>query len=172
MNLEYKTIRLRLIEPSDADFIYGLRSDERYNKYLSAVTGGVKEQRCWIEKYKKDEALGKQFYFIVERLDGERCGTIRIYDLKSDSFCWGSWILNKSKTKYAALESAFLIYRYGFDVLGYEKSHFEVMKENKGVIKFHRRMGAIEIGEDKDNLYFEISKQSVVNAEAELTKRL
>jgi RimJ/RimL family protein N-acetyltransferase len=172
MNLEYKSIRLRLIDPNDAEFIYSLRSDERYNKYLSTVTGGVREQRSWIESYKKDEALGEQFYFIIERLDRQRCGTIRIYDLREESFCWGSWILNKDKTKSAALESAFLVYRYGFEILGYEKSHFDVMKDNKSVIKFHKRMGAIEIGEDNDNVYFEISRRSVTSAEAELAKRV
>lgn len=172
MNLEYKTIRLRLVESDDAEFILKLRLDDRYNKYLSKVSGGVNEQKIWIENYKKDEAGKKQFYFIIERLDGTPCGTVRIYDLRDDSFCWGSWILNKDKTKYAAIESAFLVYRYGFGVLGFEKSHFEVVKGNAGVIKFHKRMGAVKISEDDVNYYFEISKSSVESAETELSKKI
>ena len=85
-------------------------------------------QQAWIRKYKQDEANGSQFYFIIERLDGTKCGTVRVYDLREDSFCWGSWILNESKTRYSALESAFLVYRFGFEELGFKNSHFDVMK--------------------------------------------
>ena len=172
MNLEYKTIRLRFVEPDDAEFILQLRLNDRYNKYLSKVSGDIAEQRAWIENYKKDEAAKLQFYFIIERLDGTPCGTVRIYDLSQDSFCWGSWILNENKTKYAAIESAFLVYRYGFEALGFHKSHFEVMKENSGVIKFHQRMGAVKVGEDESNYFFEINRSSIIAAEAELSKKI
>lgn len=168
MNLTYKSIQLRLVEPDDAEFILSLRVNGKYNRYLSKVDGGVEAQRAWIDKYKTDEEAGNQFYFIIQLMDGTPCGTVRIYDLKEDSFCWGSWILNERKTKYAALESAFLVYRYGFEVLGFNKSHFEVLKGNSGVIKFHQRMGATIVSEDDDNLYFEITKDSVQASEKSL----
>ncbi|MFT7452046.1 MAG: RimJ/RimL family protein N-acetyltransferase [Patescibacteria group bacterium] len=169
MNLQYKNIQLRLVEPSDAEFILSLRLDYKYNRYLSKVAGNVEDQRNWIENYKSDEASGIQYYFVIERLDGTPCGTIRIYDIRDESFCWGSWILNHNKTKYAALESAFLIYRYGFDLLGFEKSHFEVIKENVGVVNFHKRMGAQIVQEDEVNFYFEITKDAVRKAETDLS---
>jgi len=99
MILTSKTVKMRLVEESDAEFIVGLRVDEKYNKHLSAVTGDVEAQVNWIRRYKADEADKLQFYFIIERLDGTRCGTVRIYDIVGDSFCWGSWILNEEKTK-------------------------------------------------------------------------
>lgn len=86
---------------------------------------------------------------------------MRIYDILSDSFCWRSWILNKDKTRYAAIESALLVYKFGFDILGYQKSHFDVMKGNKKVISFHEKMGAVIVSEDDDNYYFEITKSKV-----------
>lgn len=167
MVLISKTIRLRFINPSDAEFVLSLRLDNRYNQFLSTVTPDVDGQREWIKKYKLDESQKKQFYFIIERNDGTPCGTIRVYDLRNDSFCWGSWILNENKPRYAALESAFLIYEFGFNVLGFNKSHFDVMKGNEKVISFHKKMGAVEIGEDTDNYFFEITKESVA-----LKKRL
>ena len=33
MNLDMKTIRLRLVEENDAEFILSLRLDEKYNKF-------------------------------------------------------------------------------------------------------------------------------------------
>jgi RimJ/RimL family protein N-acetyltransferase len=172
IQLTSKTLRLRLVDENDADFIMSLRLDERYNTFLSAVTPDLESQKQWIRKYKQDEQAGEQFYFIIECKDGTRCGTVRVYDMRDDSFCWGSWILNQKKPRYAALESAFLVYEFGFEHLGFRKSHFEVMKENKGVIRFHQRMGAVKIAEDGQNEYFEITQDAVQNAIQKLADKI
>ncbi len=172
MILQSRTIRLRLIEPTDAAFVLSLRLDARYNQFLSAVAPDVEAQREWINRYKNDESAGTQFYFIIERNDGVPCGTIRVYDLRDDSFCWGSWILNESKTRFASLESAFLIYEFGFNVLGFTKSHFDVMKGNERVISFHKKMGALITGEDEENFYFEITQGSVDACKNDLMSRV
>jgi RimJ/RimL family protein N-acetyltransferase len=159
--LKSKTISLRLVEPTDAEFILKLRLDQRYNSFISAVKNDVDSQRNWIVNYKKDESEKRQFYFIIERLDGIPCGTVRVYDLKFDSFCWGSWILNEDKTRYSAIESALLVYEFGFNELGFKKCHFEVMKENTKVIEFHKKFGAVVVDDDEDNFYFEITKEDI-----------
>lgn len=159
--LKSKTVSMRFVEESDAEFILSLRLDSRYNNFLSKVDANLDGQKSWIRQYKDDEREEKQFYFIIERNDGTPCGTVRIYDIRSDSFCWGSWILNEDKTRYAALESAMLVYEFGFYRLNFNKSHFEVMKENNRVVNFHKKFGAVEIGEDENNFYFEITKESV-----------
>lgn len=156
--LESKTINMRLIDESDAEFVLKLRLDERYNKFLSSVNSDINSQRDWIRKYKEDEISNKQFYFIIERKDGVPCGTVRVYDIKENSFCWGSWILNEDKTHYAAIESALMVYDFGFNRLGFNKSHFEVIRGNLKVVSFHKKFGAVMIGEDDDHYYFEITK--------------
>lgn len=172
MMYESKTIKIRLVEESDAEFILKLRLDERYNKFLSDVNPDVQAQRDWIKKYKNDEVRKKQFYFIIERNDNIPCGTVRIYDIQGDSFCWGSWILNENKTRYAAIESAFLVYKFGFDTLGLRKSHFEVRKGNERVISFHKKMGAVKISEDELNEYLNISKEAVLEAKQKLSAKI
>jgi len=171
-NLIGRTIRLRLVEEGDAEFILKLRIDERYNQFLSSVSPDLQSQKSWIRTYKLDEKAGKQFYFLIERLDGTLCGTVRVYDLKNDSFSWGSWILNEDKTRFAALESAFLVYKFGFEELGYKKSHFEVMKGNDKVISFHTKMGAAMIAEDEQSFYFEITNSAVYAAQEKLMSKL
>jgi RimJ/RimL family protein N-acetyltransferase len=156
-----KSILIRLVEEDDAEFILSLRLSQNLNAFLSKVNSDVNGQRLWIRDYKKDESKNRQFYFIVERLDGIPCGTVRLYDFRGDSFSWGSWILNGDKTRYAAIESAFLVYRFGFNILGFKKSHFEVMKGNDRVIAFHEKMGAVRVSEDVTNIYFEIHKDQV-----------
>ncbi|WP_185267783.1 GNAT family N-acetyltransferase [Halopseudomonas xiamenensis] len=172
MNLDAKTIRMRLVEEEDAEFILALRLDENYGKYLSSTDASVSKQRQWIRRYKQDEQAGIQYYFIIERLDGVRCGTVRVYDLREDSFCWGSWILNQEKTRYAAVESAFLVYQFGFEELGFAQSHFDVMKDNQRVIAFHQKMGAEVVGEDEQNLYFTIQKADVAESKKKLSSKI
>ncbi|ENP8446618.1 GNAT family N-acetyltransferase [Vibrio sp. Vb0877] len=172
MFLESKSVRLRFVTEQDAEFILQLRLDDKYNQFLSSVSPDLQSQKDWIRKYKDDEQSKKQFYFIIERLDGTPCGTVRIYDLRDESFCWGSWILNENKTRYAALESAFLVYKFGFEELGYEKSHFDVMKGNQKVISFHKKMGAVEVSSDDENYYFEIRKDSVDETKNKLMSKL
>nr|WP_232916993.1 GNAT family N-acetyltransferase [Pseudomonas corrugata] len=169
VNLEHSTISLRLVEVTDAEFILRLRLDDRYNRFLSGVSPDIESQKTWITKYKADEADKKQFYFIIQRLDGTPCGTVRIYDIRSDSFCWGSWILNENKTRFAAIESAFLVYRFGFEQLGFNKCHFDVMKGNDKVISFHKKMGAVQVGEDDANYYYEITGDAVKHSEQKLS---
>lgn len=172
MRISSKTVAIRYVAEEDAEFITRLRTDEKYNKYLSAVSGDVESQRAWIRNYKDDEARGLQYYFIVERLDGTRCGTVRIYDMKPESFCWGSWILNEEKTPYAALESAFLVYEFGFGYLGFNKSHFEVRKGNEKVVSFHQKMGAVKVGENELYDFFEIDKEAVALTRVKLSSKL
>lgn len=107
MILESKSIRLRFVEDPDAEFILSLRLDDRYNTFLSSVSPDVEAQKKWIRKYKDDERNGIQYYFIIERLDGTPCGTVRIYDIRNDSFCWGSWILNEKKNTVCSIRKCF-----------------------------------------------------------------
>lgn len=152
-------LSLRLVRPEDAGYIHGLRVDPNYNGHLSAVMGTVEDQRQWIEAYKAREAAGTEYYFVIERKDGVRCGVVRLYDIMGDRFTWGSWILDHNKPRKAALESALLIYRYGFKVLGLRKSVFDVRRNNEHTLAFHRRLGAVQTREDDQNIYFEYSSQ-------------
>ncbi len=42
--LESKTIKLRLVEIDDAEYILSLRKNEKYNKYLSKVSSTLEDQ--------------------------------------------------------------------------------------------------------------------------------
>ena len=172
MQLKSKTVTLRLVEEHDAEFILSLRVDSRYNKFLSPVTQSVKAQQEWILQYKRDEANSLQYYFIIERNDGTPCGTVRVYDISGESFSWGSWILNEDKTKYAALESAFMVYKFGFEELELSRSHFEVRKGNIKVISFHEKMGAVKTGETELDYTFEITRSSVELSREKVSKKL
>lgn len=158
MFLEGKNINLRTVEIEDADFIYTMRQNRKKTKYLSKVTGTVDSQKEWIKNYKQREDEQKEFYFIIESKNKDKLGLVRIYDLKNDSFCWGSWLIKEDTPKTTAIESALQIYEFGFYKLGFEKSHFDVRKGNDKVIAFHQRFGAKIVSEDELDYFFNFQK--------------
>lgn len=145
---------LRLIEPSDAAYVHGLRTDPVLSRHLSPVQGGVEDQRNWITAYKAREAAGLEYYFIITRHDGTPCGTVRIYGLEDDSFTWGSWILDANKPPKAALESAILVYDIAFNRLAIERAVFDVRSNNQRTLDFHLRFGATETHRSAKDVFF------------------
>lgn len=154
LRIEGQRLSLRLVQPEDAAYLHGLRTDPRYNAHLSAVTGTIEDQRHWIETYKVRESEGREYYYVIERKDGLRCGAIRLYDIGTESFTWGSWILDVNKPDKAALESAVLSFGAGFDILGKSSALIDVRIANKRAISFYRRFGMTETGTDNLNIYF------------------
>ncbi len=150
-----KNINLRLVEIDDADFILSLRLEK--GKFLSNTNSSFEEQKKWIRLYKERESLKQEYYFIIENKDSLPIGTVRIYDFKLDSFCWGSWIIKDRSPYYVAIESALLVYEFAFNNLGFKNSRFDVRKNNKSVINFHQRFGAKIIKEDDLDYFFNFS---------------
>lgn len=159
--LEGPTICLRLVQEEDASFICSLRTNEKFNTHLSKSSPNVDDQRQWILDYKRREAEKQEFYFIIHRKsDDLAIGTVRLYDFQENpkSYCWGSWILNEDKTRYAALESALLMYETAFNVLGFDQSRFDTRKDNVKVQSSQERLGAKKVSEDELNYYYILSK--------------
>lgn len=175
VDISSRTIHFKLVKEEDAEFILSLRCDDELNKFLSKTSVSLQDQANWIKKYKLREEAKEEYYFIIYRNDnGKKIGTVRLYDFKYDnsSFCWGSWLLSKDKTRYAAIESAFLIYKVAFEYLGFSRSHFDVRKENVKVIDFHTKMGAKLVGESDLDYYFEVQKDDIERERDRLSRFL
>jgi len=152
--VEGPNLILRLIEPEDAAYVHSLRSNPAYNTHLSTVTGTVDDQRAWIEDYKSREAQGQEFYYVIERKDGTRCGLVRLYDIEAESITWGSWVLDENKTHKAALESAVLSFGIGFDVMERNVANVDVRSENKHATSFYHRLGMTETHRIDGQIFF------------------
>lgn len=151
-------LRLRLVQPEDAAFIYSLRTDPSLNVHLAEVTGTVDDQRRWIERYKaREQALG-ELYYVIERKDASAFGLVRLYNIAPDIFTWGSWVLGHDKPKKAALESAVLSFGIGFRTLRIPQAIIEVRRDNAHAIAFYQRFGARRTGENELDLLFEYSQ--------------
>lgn len=151
-------LTLRLIEPSDARYVYDLRTNPSYGRYLSPVTGGTGDQECWIKDYKAREAKREELYYVIERRDTVRCGLVRLYDISKDGFTWGSWILDHNKPPKAALESALLSFGVGFNILGLTRANVDVRIENQHATNFYRRLGMTETHRTSQDIFFNYTR--------------
>ncbi|MEN9398536.1 MAG: hypothetical protein RLZ81_3066 [Pseudomonadota bacterium] len=151
-------LTLRNAAPSDAAFILGLRTNDLKARFLSATSTSLDDQRQWLEKY---STTVDQAYFVVEGADGDALGTVRLYDPRGDSFCWGSWIIRAGAPASAAIESALIVYHYALDVLGFTAAHFDVRRGNERVWSFHERFGAHRIRETAEDYDYEISNEAI-----------
>lgn len=156
--IEGMKINFRTVTLEDAEFVYNLRINENKAKYLSKITGKVEDQRKWIGEYKKREKDGKEYYFVICLKDDKNIGLVRIYDFQGDSFSWGSWLLSDDAPKTVALESAMIIYEFGFYGLSFKMSHFDVRKDNYRVVNFHKKFGAKIIKENDLDIFFIFTK--------------
>jgi len=147
-------LAFRPATPDDAAFILSLRLDEEKNKHLSPTSPDVERQRQWLAALPSD-----QIYFIIEA-DARPVGTVRLYDQRGSSFCWGSWILSNDAPKSSAVESTLMVYATGL-ALGFTAAHFEVRKDNVKVWQYHERCGAERVGETAEDYLYAISELAI-----------
>jgi RimJ/RimL family protein N-acetyltransferase len=166
-----RNVVLRPVRPPDAAFIHGLRSDPARSAHVSPVSGGVRAQEEWIARYLEREAAGAEYYFVIER-GGAALGTVRLYDFRGDSFCWGSWMTVAGAPASVALESALLVYELAFYRLGFRRSHFDVRVRNERVVAFHVRFGARIVRSDARDHFFEFSREDYERARARYARLL
>lgn len=152
-----KTLAFRDARVDDAAFILSLRTDPKKSRYLSATMPDLDAQRAWLQGY---TSATDQAYFIIEHQD-EPIGTVRLYDARADSFCWGSWILKDGRPSQAAMESALMVYAYGVDRLGFTACHFDVRKGNQRVWSFHERFGARRTAETDLAYLYNLSHEAI-----------
>lgn len=153
-----KTLVLRNAVVADAAFILSLRTNPQKSMHLSKVSNDFNAQVAWLESYEERET---EAYFIIEDIYGLPRGTVRIYDARGDSFCWGSWILSANAPSSSAIESALMVYAYALESLGFQSAHFQVQKANERVWRFHERFGAERIDENEVQYEYRLSNAAI-----------
>ena len=135
-------VRFRLVQESDAEFIFKLRTDKTLSKYIHDIEGDVENQREWIRKYKEREKRGEEYYFIFRKED-KPIGVIRLYSFHDSTFTSGSWIMIPGTCSEAVLAVPIIAREIAFEDLGMEmEDNYDACHvDNKKVIKFNERFG-------------------------------
>lgn len=171
--LKSKNLIFKFVEEKDAEFILELRKNENLNKYIHSTDITVFQQKEWIKKYKIKEKEKQEYYFRIDTIEGEKLGFVRIYAIDYDKkeFTWGSWIMKPERPKFAAIESALIIYEFAFKYLNMEKSIFDVRRKNEKVLAFHDRFGATKTGENDLDVFYVLEKEKYFELREERYKQ-
>ena len=159
IKMEKYNLKLRLVDITDAEFIFKLRTNKKLGLFLSKTSLKLADQIIWIKEYKKRELKGLEYYFIVLDKNNERLGTTRIYNIEEDCFEIGSWLFSKDAPPNAAIFSDILTREFGFNKFKFGFCKFEVRKENYKVLKYHHYYNPEIVSEDDKNFYFKLSKE-------------
>jgi len=149
-----KNIKLRDVCEDDAEFILSLRLDKSLGQFISQTDCNLNMQIEWIKQYKQRI---NEYYFIIDSKDSIPCGTARIYDIRENSFSFGSWIIKRDAPAFVAIESFLLVHEIGFCKLGLKNAHLETKRENTKVVNFFKRFGAMQVNEDEGKNYFNLT---------------
>ena len=153
-------IDLREININDAAFVLSLRCDSKKSRYLNTTDNDLKKQEDYIRRY---ETLDKEWYFIIENKTGKRLGTYRIYDVRKESFCIGSWLMIDGCKIEEVIEGDYMLRMFGFKQTKLDKIHFDVRKDNKKVINYHKLVGGKIVSENDIDCFFICSKTDYLN---------
>jgi RimJ/RimL family protein N-acetyltransferase len=135
--------RLRPIADEDVSLVLELRCDPERNRYINRTLPDPERQLAWFASYYQRPG---DYYFVIERNNtGHAEGLIAIYDVDDEGTNgeWGRWVIRRKSL--AAIESALLIYRCAFEVLGLEWICCRTVADNKQVISFHDQCGITDM---------------------------
>lgn len=133
-------VSLRALLPSDAEFLFDLRSDRVLNRFLNDGPPSLDAQRTWMEGYFKRE--NDHNFVVVSRRDGQPKGTVAIIDIDAVKKRAepGRWLVRGESRE--SIEADLLSNRYAFDTLGLETLYFSIFTGNAPVISYHTKCGA------------------------------
>jgi len=159
----------RLVQVSDAEFIYRLRSDKYLTRHIHPFDGTLEDQIQWINGYKEREQQGKEFYFIYEK-KGKPFGVNRIYSIEDNHGTTGSWICIPGSSPIDVLATSIILYDLCFDELQFEKVFYDTRKDNTSALKVNRALGGVYLYEKNEDLYFELLPENYHSVRDRLLK--
>lgn len=144
---EGKRVRLRAMEPEDAQYHYDLnrqRGVDR-NQEMVHVPSSLARIRKWVgEAAETGYRDGDQFTFQIEALEtGEIVGTIDTHhnDARVGVLSYGIAILAGHRRKGYASDAICLVLRYYFLERRYQKVNVNVYSYNEDSMRLHERLG-------------------------------
>ena len=132
-----KYVELRCCTEEDAEFTRDLRKDPEFVKYLPAIDNTVEEQKAWIRHQRLKEG---DYFFVVWDKEGNRIGTISIYDVQEDHAESGRLAI-KGSNAFQGIEAQCLSFRFAFGVLGLECINAYIFADNERGIRFNKQFG-------------------------------
>ena len=140
-----KKIRLRAVEPSDAEHFIRWNLDSERARALDFVWPPQSEAavREWAEKESRRKLEGDTFRWMMENEAGETVGSIDTHDCspRDGTFSYALDVDPAQRGKGYAGEAILLVLKYYFEELRYQKVTVPVHADNAASIRLHEKLG-------------------------------
>ena len=161
--LETDRLVLKPVEETDLQYLLDLRWDAGIVNYLIHEPLSYSDQIKWFNGLtKKDMPL----LLWVKQEDGalERGGTIGLYNInqRHQTAIWKLRIDDKFQNKGFAVESAVMVFTYGFENLNLNKITGTLFADNPGTVKMHKKLGFTNEGLLREHYYHQGSFKDCV----------
>ena len=138
-------VRLRAIEPEDwtAFSAFDLDSEVARDCYHVPFPKSQEASRKWAVDEARAEPKQDVFRFAIENLEGELVGTLNTHSCepRHGSFSYGIAIAREHWRKGYASEAIWLVLRYYFQELRYQKATVHVYAFNEPSLRLHEKLG-------------------------------
>lgn len=145
--IEGRYVDLRSCTEEDAEFTRAIRNDPEFVKFLPAIDNTLEQQKTWIRNQREKEG---DYFFVVWDKEGNRIGTISIYDINGDHAESGRLAI-KGSNPFQALEAQILSFRFAFNSLGLECIDGFIFADNDRAIRFNKQFGGIHYPPETDD---------------------
>jgi RimJ/RimL family protein N-acetyltransferase len=152
-------IRLRGIEPTDAETFYNWNLDSERARHLDFVwpPSSLASVQEWADGLSRRKLENDTFHWVIENENGEAVGSISTHDCNphSGTFSYGLDIAPEHRRKGYASEAILLLLKYYFEELRYQKVTVSVHSNNQASIKLHESLGFKLEGVHRRTVYTE-----------------
>jgi RimJ/RimL family protein N-acetyltransferase len=150
-----RLVRLRAIEPDDAETIFRHRQDDEISRMDARIQWpqSLADVRHGLEARAKKKPTDDED-LMIETLDGHLVGDVNVQttDSRSGTFSIGIGLKERSAWgKGYAREAMLLMLRYMYHERRYQKCNLGVYADNKRAIAFYRHLGFIDEGRLRRN---------------------
>jgi RimJ/RimL family protein N-acetyltransferase len=138
-------IRLRAVEPADADTFYSWNHDSERARMLDFVwpPASLAGQRAWVEEQARRKLENDSYHWVIETLEGVPVGSISTHNCqpRCGTFSYGIDICAEMRGRGYASEAILLVMRYYFEELRYQKVTVNIHADNPASIRLHEKLG-------------------------------
>lgn len=153
-----RLIRLRGVEPGDAEAHFWLNQDEEIFRNLAQIypPQSLAAVRVWAEREATRKFEDDTYSFQMETLEGgELVGGIATHDCdrRVGVFSYGLHVLPRHRRQGYAAEAICLVLRYYFGELRYQKANAGVYAINEASARLHEHLGFTLEGRQRRVVY-------------------
>ncbi|HEX6817039.1 MAG TPA: GNAT family N-acetyltransferase [Ktedonobacterales bacterium] len=147
---EGKLVRLRGVEPEDADTFHTWNADTEAARsgYRIPFPVSREQQRQWAARVALQEGADDTFLFLIETLACEAVGSLSTHacDRRNGTFSYGVFIAAEHRHHGYAHDAIHLLLDYFFRELRYQKATVRIYSFNEPSLALHMRLGFVQEG--------------------------